>query len=123
MKKAIAIKWAEMLESGLINQVYGKNRTAAGMCVMGMMNNVHAVAHPAVAKTQMSPLVYMGGTYGASEPVRKWAGLKSSSGFTLTGPKINYNGVKWESLLRANDAGKVPFPVLAAYIRKNYATL
>ena len=122
MKKAIALAWATMLESGTIGQTRGRNRDKNGMCVTAMLNNVHAVAHPAIAAKQKDPSVYLGSSYGVALEVKKWSGIKSHVGCFGKGPSLMHFGVRHPSLMSANDSG-VSFKELAAYISKNYATL
>ena len=123
MKQAIAIKWAEMLESGLVPQAYATNRNEKGLCVTSVLNNLHATLHPKIAATQTNPKMYLGCDYGVAKDVMEWSGIKTGYGAIGGGPRIKCGNGSYDTLMSANDTGHARFTTLAKYIRENWMTL
>lgn len=116
MKKHIAKKWVAALRSGDYKQgksalrgTDSKDRTT--FCCLGVLCNLHAQAHPKIAKTQTNPEIYLGEMDFLPEEVREWAGMKTNDGSygeeTHWGPESD--------LANDNDAG-VSFKKIADII-------
>ena len=88
MKKAVALAWAEALESGEYEQTEGTLRNTIlkdgvptqAFCCLGVLCNLHAIAHPKIAATQDDPMMYLKADTDLPREVMKWAGIKSKSG-------------------------------------------
>src|SRR5574337_1125403 len=119
MKKKIAEKWASALRSGAYKQ--GKNRLRSSsdkFCVLGVLCNLHALAHPKIAATQDDKTSYMGSNSILQYKVQKWANLHTPYG------GINYSCTKHsgEDLAWLNDHGK-SFNYLADFIEEKWRYL
>lgn len=125
MKKSIAMKWAEALESGEYKQGTGQLRTKENeFCCLGVLCNMHAQANPKVAAQQDNPVEYFGKDEFPPDVVMNWSGLKDSSGafYVLEDdPYYGMTNVRHE-LVDLNDSGKT-FPEIAKVIRKHYKKL
>jgi len=121
MKEAIALKWAEALESGEYKQARGKLRRVDKFCCLGVLCNLHAQAHPEIAAAQKKQSEYMGQTLGLSTEVARWAGMDEHGlgefGFEL------YNAPNADSLADLNDQDKFTFKQIAEVIRQHYKEL
>ena len=127
MKKTIAYKWADALESGDYPQAVGALRTKEGFCCLGVLCNLHAQAYPATAARELHPHIYMGQTGELPGPVVEWAGMSSSDGTPITGCITIYNNPDSprisEDLITANDDKKHSFSKIAKWIRENCKNL
>lgn len=123
MKKSIAMKWADALESGEYAQGEGCLRNELNeFCCLGLLCNMHAQAKPKLAKDQTNPNVYFGNDQFPPAVVWKtWAGMKSNDGSFVE--NIDEDG--WEEtndLANLNDGG-TSFAEIAQIIRKHYKEL
>lgn len=75
MKAYVKKKWLTALRSGEYTQGRYKLRHAGNFCCLGVLCNLHAQAHPEVAKTQNSRQEYLGHTADLPQDVWEWAGL------------------------------------------------
>lgn len=101
MKRKIAEQWITALRSGQYRQSRYRLRTADNkFCVLGVLCNLHAIAHPDIAAAQRKPTVYMGESVGLPEAVVKWAGMYTSWGkFSYASlSELNDNGVTFAQL-------------------------
>lgn len=114
MKKSIAMKWVAALESGLYKQCRGQLRKNDKFCVLGVLCNLHAEAHPEIASLEIFEGVYMRRSTLLPRVVAKWAGMEHVAGGFTT---------KHESLLTLNDERMLTFPAIAEVIRHNYRNL
>ena len=110
MNKQIKMKWVRALRSGDYKQGFGTMRDKNDcFCVLGVLCNLHAEAHPLVAKRERSKGSYLGRSGTLPLEVQKWAGLTSDS------PKVG-NGPDAQSLINLNDSRKLSFKELAGII-------
>lgn len=116
MKKQIAKLWANALRSGDYKQGRGQLRTEQNkFCCLGVLCNLHALAHPEIAAKQSRKDSYLGSLSFLSEEVIKWAGIKASN------YSLKYSGeVISCSLIRDNDGLKKNFKQIADTIDKHY---
>lgn len=116
MKKSIAMKWAEALESGEYRQTKGTLRKSGAFCCLGVLCNMHAQANPKFAATQNSKTFYDEEAAFPSQRVKEWAGMQTDDG--------SFSDVELGdiSLATENDSG-VKFPEIAKLIRKYYKEL
>ena len=84
MNRTIKQLWIDALRSGDYEQGTQQLRFAGRFCVLGVLCNLHAQAHPRFAATQHEPSRYDGHATRAPERVLKWAGLTRSQARTLT---------------------------------------
>lgn len=112
MKPEIAKKWIAALRSGEYKQATGQLRVADAFCCLGVLCNLHAQEHPALAAKQCSREVYFESEGTPPAIVRKWAGLNSPQGF--------FNGES--SLAERNDQG-ASFETIAKIIEANVEAL
>lgn len=113
MNPRIAKLWVEALRSGHYRQGRGALRSATNeFCCLGILCNLHAQAHPEIAKTQTSRRVYLGGSTYPVETVAKWAGLRYHRGCFYAA-----NG-DVKCLAEMNDSDKT-FLEIAAVIEQN----
>jgi len=117
MKKAIAMRWADALESGEYPQAQSYLRTSAGFCCLGVLCNLHAQDHPKFAATQIRQYVYDGSSNLPSQRVQQWAGMHTARGELPDG----------STLTQHNDGFTVTSPKnfkqIAALIRKHWRQL
>ena len=99
MKPKIKKLWVAALRSGDYKKTTGTLRDDHGFCCLGVLCNLHAQAHPRIAKKQTDPDVYLGESALLPEEVREWAGLKHDDGDEVivrgrnhTLPDLNDNG-------------------------------
>lgn len=120
MKKKIAMKWCEALESGEYKQARGQLRKSGRFCCLGVLCNMHAQAHPDIAAEQKRATEYMGEQDLPPMAVQEWAGLG-----TEEGAFYGYAGLQdtYTSLADLNDDVKLTFPEIAKVIRKHYKEL
>lgn len=127
MKKSIAFKWADALESGQYTQGFDqlrtvdKNGNTTGFCCLGVLCNLHAQAHPKIALKETDPETYLGSYYGLPKLVQEWADMYTPEGDLVSG-NIRLVKDEYYSLMEANDYG-TDFKTIAQFIRKNYRNL
>lgn len=121
MNPEIKAKWVAALRSGKYKQTAGVLRETEcdepgktlGFCCLGVLCNLHAMAHPKVAATHTDPNVYLGETELLPEPVRKWAGLPEKE----HGATVLIRGVLAQ-LTEHNDDHSTTFREIATAIEK-----
>lgn len=96
MKKRIADQWIAALRSGEYKQTTRFLRKGDRFCCLGVLCNLHAQAHPEIAKRELDKNVYLYNSVLLPVEVQKWAGLKSRQG---------YLGLTDKSLAKRNDTG------------------
>lgn len=84
MKPKIKALWVKALRSGDYQQTRGRLREGSSFCCLGVLCNLHAMAHPAVAADQISRTEYMGHEGTLPPDVVTWAGLPSDLGAPVT---------------------------------------
>lgn len=119
MKKAIAKKWVEALRSGDYKQGKSALRTVGqngktSFCCLGVLCNLHAQAHPQIARTQTHPEVYLGEMEFLPREVMEWAGMKTYDG--SYGEETAYG--QEDDLTQDNDSG-LSFKRIATIIEKH----
>ena len=86
MKPEIKKIWVEALRSGDYKQ--GKRYLRPGgkneFCCLGVLCNLHAIAHPAIAARQKNPKTYMHSDAGLPIRVMEWSGLTHPLGDAIT---------------------------------------
>lgn len=116
MDKVIAKDWANKLRSGKYPQTMYRLRDDKGLCCLGVLCDLHAIAHPEFAAKQESPLQYGGSSHTLPEIVLEWAKMKSNYG--AYSPSSYYP----TSLAKHNDMG-MPFEEIADIIEKVWKKL
>lgn len=114
MKTKVKTAWITALKSGDYKQTTGYLRENDSFCCLGVLCNLHAIAHPKVAVDETDPDSYLGETTGLPFAVMRWAGITSSSG--------EYDNQKYfedRSLDKDNDWGKT-FNEIADIINKHF---
>lgn len=120
MKKKIALQWAEALESGDYQQGEGQLRNGEKFCCLGVLCNLHAIAHPEIAAQETNANSYLGWSGVLPPDVARWAGIKFTNGEF----KVNSNNM--HSLVSMNDGAdtfKRNFKQIAEVIRENVDNL
>jgi hypothetical protein len=107
MKPVIKTKFVAALRSGNYQKGTGRLRKGAKFCVMGVLCNLHAKAHPKIAAEQHSADSYMGNAYRPSDAVCKWAGIG-----TQNSPEVTIKGKK-ATLMNQNDLMRRSFAEMA----------
>lgn len=150
MKKAVAMAWAEALESGEYTQATGTLRTTVfldggkaskqaiattGFCCLGVLCNLHAIAHPKIAAKQEDPFTYLDADVDLPKEVMKWAGIKTKSGefyspdgYSNKRPenlKFDKDGdtMHETDLIGLNDNLEYSFKDIADFVRTHYRKL
>jgi hypothetical protein len=100
MNPEIKARWVAALRSGEYKQTTGKLRDGDAFCCLGVLCNLHAMAHPEIAANEFDSDSYLGDTALARKPVLDWAGLSHRLGAT----DINING-HIAALTEHNDNG------------------
>ena len=99
MKPQIKKLWVAALRSGDYIQTDNQLRTHDNkFCCFGVLCNLHAIAHPKIAKKQTDNQSYMGAVGLPGRSVLAWAGLHSVEEL------VSIND-EWWSLYRHNDNG------------------
>lgn len=82
MKPGIKAKWVAALRSGEYMQGSGRLRRPDdnSFCCLGVLCNIHAQKHPAVASQERYACQYLGAECYLPDEVVKWAGLVSRIG-------------------------------------------
>ena len=131
MNRKIALKWARALESGLYKQTEGTLRNPEGFCCLGVLCNLHAQAHPKIARREMDVDTYLGADTNLPQEVMEWAGIDGDGGdFTNENGFIKVNITKDEysgeenydtarNLIELNDELGFNFAEIASVIRKH----
>jgi hypothetical protein len=116
MKKAIAMEWADLLESGMFKQGRGYLDDGNKQCCIGVLCNIAANRNICTITKEESRLKFddNGGT--APDSVLEWSGLQNSQGAF-----INNNSRVLLTVLN-DDKGK-SFKEIAEIIRENYKKL
>ena len=112
MKPEIAKLWVDALRSGDYKQTQSKLRKGNSFCCLGVLCNLHALAHLEIAAHQKLKHEYMGQDQELPDKVRIWAGLQGSIG-EIEGQL---------SLAEKNDGG-CGFREIADLIEKHVKTL
>lgn len=121
MKRSIARKWAAALDSGEYGQTTGTLRKNGKFCCLGVLCNMHAQAHPEIAKTQRRAKEYLGCEALPPHEVTEWSGMASDDGRLSSSVEIN--GKFYNDLADLNDNAKLTFPEIAKVIRKHWEEL
>ena len=140
MKKDIAMAWADALESGQYQKTTGclrsvdKEGNTLGFCCLGVLCNLHAQAHPDVARQQTNPSEYLGECDEPPKAVADWACMHSTIGsigsYRGGGPyaadgstgELIISDTRYWNLAAANDRGE-SFASIAQWIRNNWPLL
>lgn len=105
MDKKIAKLWVKALRSGDYEQGRHQLRNEhSQFCCLGVLCNLHAQAHPDLARLQLSPFMYMGTSINLPISVRQWAGLAVG---------------REHEFAEMNDTHKWTFKEIAKYIEDN----
>jgi hypothetical protein len=100
MNPSVKKLWVDALRSGEYEQCTGILRDSFNrFCCLGVLCNLHAMAHPQIAASQKSAAFYMGQDTDVPNTVRDWAGLKEPEGEEVFVGKVK------TSLARHNDGG------------------
>jgi len=74
-------QWVAALRSGDYKQGAGQLRSSDNhFCCLGVLCNLHAMAHPVVAEKERDVVTYNGQMGLLPSTVEEWAGMKSSDG-------------------------------------------
>lgn len=122
MDRKIALRWARALESGEYSQVQGVLRADTGFCCLGVLCNLHAQAHPKIAREETDPCVYLGEDTTLPQEVIEWAGMcgKDNGGFRDGFELEVEDHIKVaRDLVTLNDDLELDFNQIAAVIRKH----
>ena len=123
--------WAHALESGKYPQTQQSLRDSKGLCCLGVLCDLHAQMHPAIAALETDPEVYMGEATVVPDEVRDWAGLEGDTGEFKGDKKVNgsYDLASLnDGLVGIDTSGEVyvprhDFKQIAKIIRKHYKDL
>ena len=113
MNHAIAKQWVAALRSEQYKQTTGALRKGDSFCCLGVLCNLHAIAHPKIARKEVDPREYL--RHGGTLPnkVMRWAGMSTQTGLLF------YRG---DTLADLNDHGS-PFDEIADVIENNVRKL
>ncbi len=75
MNPKIKAKWVKALRSGDYKQGRLRLRKKDKFCCLGVLCNLHAQAHPAIAAKEKSPETYLGNIAVLPGLVEKWSGV------------------------------------------------
>lgn len=123
MDRKIALDWAKALESGEYAQTKNKLRDSSGFCCLGVLCNLHALAHPDIAAEQTNPYSYIGEDTAPPIEVKLWAGMNSRLGYLVGIVEIKNDAGTASDLATLNDEFDYDFKKIAKLIRKHYAKL
>lgn len=121
MKRSIARKWAQALESGDYKQTVGELRNKDGFCCLGVLCNIHAQEHPKIAALETDPYSYLGEATELPFEVREWVGMNSDSGKFPRG--LIKEVPSADCLIDLNDDAEWNFKQIAKVIRKHWKEL
>lgn len=79
MNPRIKALWIAALRSGKYHQTKGELRTGDRFCCLGVLCNLHALEHPAIAAKETSPRKYLGRSGVLPDLVADWAGVRERS--------------------------------------------
>jgi len=77
MNPTVKLKLIKALKSGKYRQTKCQLRNRDRFCVLGVLCNLHAQAHPDIASAQKNKNSYMGSSVTLPDKVRKWAGMSA----------------------------------------------
>jgi hypothetical protein len=120
MKKEIAKKWAEALRSGEYEQGTRVLNKYGKFCCLGVLCDLYQkeVGNLNVSKTVWGTIVYQGIERTLPPQVQEWAEIRSPSG------QPKYSNIKGaRALTELNDAYKLSFDEIAAYIEADWEHL
>lgn len=109
MKKDIALLLASALP--LYTKSNGANRRidpktgANSFCIGGVLINLFAAAHPALAAKETNPHSFMGTNSDLPQAVRTWAGVKNSDMTFVDSQRHKIGSGSYLGLRHANDGG------------------
>ena len=120
MKKEIALQLADAITSGHYDRGSGRNRTKDNkFCIGGVLINLFAQAHPALAAMETDPLKFMGTNYSLPRAVMKWADVECYNMTTRDrrplGLKKYVGMIRPTGLQYANDACGLDRPFLYSW--------
>jgi hypothetical protein len=113
MKRSIARKWAQALESGEYKQGTGQLRKGDKFCALGVLCNLHAQEYPEIATKEKVKSRYLGASTELPLDVMVWAGMTSSNGYISCGNNV----------VNMNDGLGMTFKEIAKVVRKKWAEL
>jgi len=111
MNPEIKAQWVAALRSKDYKQTTQQLRRGNKFCCLGVLCNLHAIAHPEIAAKETDPRSYFHSDDVLPKQVMKWAGLKFAYGGAVT-----ING-EVDTLDSHNDNG-VSFNVIATAIEE-----
>lgn len=114
MKPKIKTAWIKALRSGGYEQTTNRLRTNNSFCCLGVLCNLHAMAHPKVAIKETNPNEYLRTVTGLPNAVMEWSGVD-----TYLGNYKEYSLNEFSTLADDNDSGKT-FNEIADIIDKNF---
>lgn len=128
MKRAIARKWAQALESGEYKQTTGSLRDSQGFCCLGVLCNLHAQEHSEISADETDPSSYLTADAVLPETVMEWAGMRYEDGRFINKVEVGiqteeYYGRYASCLIELNDELEYEFKDIAKVIRKHYKEL
>lgn len=117
-------KWVKILESGQMKQGTGQLRDEDNQfCCLGVLCNLHAQAHPELAKDEIDQITYLGEVFYLPAEVMDWAGMLTHNGKLPEGAYSSDDDTLVDcNLGQINDNGE-DFKTIAKIIRKNYKIL
>ena len=77
MNPTVKLKLIKALKSGRYKQTHHQLRNGDRFCVLGVICNLHAQAHPDIASAQKNKNSYMGSSVTLPDKVREWAGMSA----------------------------------------------
>jgi hypothetical protein len=125
MKRSIAKLWTAALRSGDYKQGRSQLRNVRNeFCCLGVLCNLHAQAHPKIARAQYHPGQYLGCTTDLPLEVAEWAEVRT---FNATEGDVKiYPGSKKAAAITAVDANDhflMSFGEIADLIDANWKTI
>jgi hypothetical protein len=126
VKKEIKDLWVKALESGEYPQGRNRLRSSEGLCCLGVLCDLHARAHPEIARLERDPFRYLGMGSTLPDEVMDWSGMTNDAGEFIRPPRLpkSVDKVhrKTTSLAALNDDG-LTFKQIARVIRANWQDL
>lgn len=83
MKQEVADQWIAALRSGKYKQNRASLRCDDRFCCLGVLCDLHAIAHPDIAAKQKNPNFYMRQGIFLPVKVQRWAGMRTRDGSSL----------------------------------------
>jgi hypothetical protein len=133
MKQKIMKAWVKALRSGKYKQARSRLRRVndkgetMGFCCLGVLCNLHAQAHPAIARAQTNRTEYLGESSILPKKVMEWAGLGDECGLfkpvkgTVAEEFVDCDGQV--DLTVVNDSADADFKAIAKMIQANWRRL